>query len=166
MKQHLLSLTAYNFWANMQFSKMLNTLSVQQQNEKIAGSFDSIQKTAVHISRAEYIWVERLNMTERIELPENFMDTPCDVALQLLAQQSTRLHDFVSKQFNDDAFSHEVVYRDLKNTSQKNTVAKIITHVCNHSTFHRGQLVNFMRYLGISKIEATDYIHYCRSIEK
>jgi uncharacterized damage-inducible protein DinB len=166
MKQHYLSLTAYNIWANSIFVKMVSTLSAQQTNTIIAGSFDSIRKTVLHIYMAEYVWNQRLGMAEKIILPENYLDTDCQQALEMLLVQSNQLHEFVKKQYNDDVFTHEVVYKDMKNTSYKNTVGKMLTHVCNHSTFHRGQLVNFMRTLGVKKIDTTDYIHYCRVIEK
>jgi uncharacterized damage-inducible protein DinB len=166
MKQHFLSLTAYNTWANSQFIKMISALSIEQCDTIIAGSFDSIRKTVLHIYMAEFVWAERLNMAEKILLPSNYEATEIKEALIMWAAQSSRLQEFVQKQFNEEVFTHEVVYRDLKNNTYKNTVGKMLTHVCNHSTFHKGQLVNFMRTLGIKKIESTDYIHYCRVVEK
>ncbi len=166
MKQHFLSLTAYNLWANKQFVKMIEKLSNDQVNTVIAGSFPSIRETVIHIYMAEFVWNERLRMADKIVLPNNYLDTDCNIAFENLLMQSDNLHSFVKKQTSEEAFTHEVIYRDMKNTQYKNSVAKMLTHVCNHSTFHRGQLINFMRNQGISKLESTDYIHYCRVVEK
>jgi uncharacterized damage-inducible protein DinB len=42
-------------------------------------------------------------------------------------------------------------------------VVDVFLHVLNHGTYHRGQLVNMLRQLGIEKIPQTDFIVWSRS---
>jgi len=44
----------------------------------------------------------------------------------------------------------------------KQPVCQMILHVFNHGTYHRGQLVNMLRQLGIEKIPQTDFIVWSR----
>jgi uncharacterized damage-inducible protein DinB len=38
----------------------------------------------------------------------------------------------------------------------------MLLHLFNHGTYHRGQLVNQLRQLGIAKIPPTDFIIWSR----
>ncbi|MGB3005447.1 MAG: DinB family protein [Chitinophagaceae bacterium] len=36
-------------------------------------------------------------------------------------------------------------------------------HVFNHAAYHRGQLINMLRQLGVKKLPATDFIIWSRN---
>ena len=36
-------------------------------------------------------------------------------------------------------------------------IYQMLVHVFNHSTYHRGQLINMLRQLGIEKVPTTDF---------
>ncbi|MGZ3851281.1 MAG: DinB family protein [Flavisolibacter sp.] len=38
----------------------------------------------------------------------------------------------------------------------------MLLHAFNHGTYHRGQLVNMLRQLGVDKIPGTDFIAWSR----
>jgi uncharacterized damage-inducible protein DinB len=41
-------------------------------------------------------------------------------------------------------------------------VYQILLHLANHNTYHRGQLVNMLRQLGVEKIPQTDFVVWSR----
>jgi uncharacterized damage-inducible protein DinB len=51
--------------------------------------------------------------------------------------------------------------RNLAGNTYRNTLADLIRHVVNHSTYHRGQLATQLRQLGQIP-PATDFIVYRR----
>ncbi|MBK7965618.1 MAG: hypothetical protein IPK10_10245 [Bacteroidetes bacterium] len=46
------------------------------------------------------------------------------------------------------------------------TAWKKLSHVVNHSTYHRGQLITLLRTVGFTTVESTDFIRYLRMQEK
>jgi len=38
----------------------------------------------------------------------------------------------------------------------------MLTHVFNHGTYHRGQLITMARQLGVEKLQQTDFIIWSR----
>jgi uncharacterized damage-inducible protein DinB len=162
MKQLLLSLAQYNAWANLQMIALVEKLDAPQLDAELQGSFPSIRKTVYHIWMAESIWNSRLALTENPVIEAINYNGDFAEALQKWKTESHNMIAFVQKQFSDDAFLHEYIYVDLKKQSHKNSVYQTLQHVCNHSTFHRGQLINYFRALGIGPLSSTDYIHWCR----
>ena len=60
-KKYFLELAQYNIWANQKMINWLSQISEEQWSQKLVGSFDSIETTAIHTAGAEKVWFERLN---------------------------------------------------------------------------------------------------------
>jgi uncharacterized damage-inducible protein DinB len=165
MNEQLSKLVAYNLWANKQFIEILFGLTDEQLHQKIAGSFDSIYRTAFHLYLAESIWNQRMNLAENITVPdENAGLTIAQVCVQW-EQESKTLQSFVTAQKREDWYTHQLTYMDSKKVRHKDALQYIITHVTNHATFHRGQLVNFLRAVGVTKLPSTDFITFVRKFK-
>jgi uncharacterized damage-inducible protein DinB len=162
MKHILLAYTQYNLWANKRIIDILLKVSKEELDQDLGGSFSTIRKTMYHIWGAESIWYQRLNMVEHVSIPQENFVGDFQAACNAWQDVSTLINEFVAKQYDDRGFEHEFAYRALKNTPMKSKVFDAIHHCMNHSTFHRGQLVNYARMIGITKIPSTDYITYCR----
>jgi len=166
MKQLLLSYTQFNIWANQQMIDVVLKLSEEQIDTTMIGSFESIRKTVYHIWSAENIWNQRLALAENPIFGKMNFEGTFKEATELWLQESVQLNAFAQKQNSEDAFLHEFIYVDFKKNHHKNTVWQTIQHVCNHSNFHRGQIVNYLRFAGVIKIPPTDYIHWCSTVDK
>lgn len=162
MKQILLDYSLYNVWANARVIALLRDLPVEELDKELGGSFPTVRQTTYHIWGAESIWHQRLQMAEHVIVPqENFEGSFADACSQW-QKVSQLLAEFIEKQFDDRGFEHEFVYRNLKKETMKSKVWRALHHCFNHSTFHRGQLINFARMLGQTKIPNTDQITYFR----
>jgi uncharacterized damage-inducible protein DinB len=62
-----------------------------------------------------------------------------------------------------ETFEEMIFYKNSTGKKYENTIREIITHVINHSTYHRGQIAMELRRLGIDP-PPTDYIFYRRTI--
>ena len=162
MKELLVQYAAYNHWANGLIIQLLSDLSEEQLHQDLGGSFPSAYKTATHIWMAESVWLQRLQMAEHIIVPtENFSGDFVE-ACKLWTVSSEGLLHFTKKINDERGLTHEFHYKNIKGETFKSKVYECLQHVANHSTFHRGQLINFLRQLGVTKIPSTDFITFCR----
>ena len=157
MNQQRLNYATYTTWANHKIIENLRSYSDTLLEKELVGSFPTIRATILHIWFAETGWLSRLKgFAWDASNVTNFAGTNKDL---FTAWHATSL-DF--QHFVETAdLEKEIAFRD-KGT--KYTIpSKVIVHtVCNHSSFHRGQIVMMMRQLGITKIVQTDYIEWVR----
>jgi uncharacterized damage-inducible protein DinB len=161
MKELLMQFAAYNIWANQKLLDIINTLPEEKQKAELPSSFRSLYATVLHMWDAESIWWQRMKMHERIIVPsENFNGTMQDVSNGLMAQ-SNHWKDWTGNA-TEMALDHVFQYYNLKKEMFKQPVWQMILHVFNHGTYHRGQLINMLRQLGVEKIPKTDFVVWCR----
>jgi uncharacterized damage-inducible protein DinB len=160
MKQHLLKLCKYNIWANNLMATWLLQLNQQQLHQNSVSSFASIFKTALHIYGAEDIWHSRLNKLET-NWQGNNLDLSCQQLMDNWALASANILNTL--QHADDAFLNSALnFKTLSGQVLSLQVADVFTHVVNHSSYHRGQLVTMLRQVNYTQISSLDYSSYCQ----
>ena len=103
-----------------------------------------------------------MKLQERIIFPnEHFKGDMNEMAAGLL-QQSKQWEEWVSNT-SDLMLEHVFQYNNVKGEQFKMPIYQMLHHVFNHSTFHRGQLINMLRQLGIDKVPQTDFSLWVRS---
>jgi uncharacterized damage-inducible protein DinB len=161
MKDLLQQFAAYNIWASQKIMEMILALPEEKQMDEVPSSFNSLYKTVLHMWDAESIWWQRMKLHERIIIPsENFNGTMKDVVNGLM-QQSTQWLDWVSNA-SDIALDHVFQYQNTKKEQFKQPIYQMVLHIFNHGTYHRGQLINMLRQLGVEKLPQTDFIVWSR----
>ena len=161
MKALLQQLTAYNLWAHQ---KIITCMLLQDENiwhQQTPSSFDSLYKTVVHLWDAETVWWQRVKLQERIIVPSKNSTASFTEVCNSLLQQSTAWEQWV-KAATELALQHVFLYTNSQKEQFKQPVYEVIMHVCNHSTFHRGQLVTMLRQLGVTTLPQTDFSYWCR----
>ena len=162
MKELLQQFAAYNVWAN---HKITYCLLQQDENlcyQKIPSSFESIYRTVLHMWDAESIWWQRMKLHERIMIPSENFEPSFKDACNGLAQQSTQWEEWI-KSATDMGLQHIFSYQNSKKQLFKQPVYEVLLHLFNHGTYHRGQLVNMLRQLGVVQIPQTDFIVFSRN---
>ena len=161
-KDDIQLLCEYDRWANNRVLEAASALSAEQFTRDLHGSFRSVRNTLVHIIGGEWGWLA-------------FWKEPSPSSAFL-----TDLWDRHDVLFNPDGFpniasvkseSAEVEREQVEfvngvtNESLKKMVpisttevslANLIQHLANHSTYHRGQVASMMRQLRAEPI-ATDF---------
>jgi uncharacterized damage-inducible protein DinB len=161
MKDLLVKFAAYNSWANQKLFEAILALSEEKQKQELPSSFSSIYKTALHMWDAESIRWQRMKLHERLGIPsENFNGSMKDI-INGLQQQNQLWHQWVSSA-TEPMLDHVFQYYTSKKELFKQPICDMILHVFNHGTYHRGQLVNMLRQLGVEKIPQTDFIVWSR----
>jgi len=54
-----------------------------------------------------------------------------------------------------------ISYINLEEERHQSSVYDIVTHLVNHSTYHRGQIIKLLQIEGLNSV-STDYIDYTR----
>ena len=115
-------------------------------------SFDG----SIHMVNVEEIWLSRIK------------EEPCLISLNTQRSLSTLLHQTQQlhqsyKQIvalrSTDQWEEVVSYRNARGMAFNTPLLDVLTHVANHSTHHRGQIVARLRSLGYVP-PITDYLHF------
>jgi uncharacterized damage-inducible protein DinB len=159
LKEYLSLLSKYNIWANIEVCKWLTQLTEEQFERSLASSFPTIKATITHIIAAESIWLQRLNKV----LPTNWignndLGTKVDI-IQLWNKTSLDLNHFCDNIPNEKLLEVIKFYR-LNGEENSLSIQEMCTHVFNHSTYHRGQLVTMFRSVGFTEVSPTDLLIY------
>jgi uncharacterized damage-inducible protein DinB len=161
MKELLKQYAAYNGWANQRILDVIVVLPEEKQLAEIPSSFSSLFKTVLHIWDAENGWWQRMKLQERIIFPnEHFKGDMKEMTAGLL-QQSKQWEEWVSNT-SDLMLEHVFQYKNVKGEQFKMPIYQMLHHVFNHSTYHRGQLINMLRQLEIDKVPETDFVLWAR----
>jgi uncharacterized damage-inducible protein DinB len=161
MKEILAQYASYNHWANQLITRTILDLPGEKHQQVLPGSFPSLYTTVLHMWDAESIWWQRMKLHERLVIPSAAFNPTMQEAVNGLLSQSALWETWVN-QANDLQLEHVFAYQNSRKEQFKQPIHEMLVHVCNHGTYHRGQLVQMLRALGETKIPATDFIVYCR----
>jgi uncharacterized damage-inducible protein DinB len=157
-KNYFLELAQYNIWANQKMTDWLSQINEVQWSQKLIGSFESIEATAIHTAGAEKIWFERLINQAHPFLTQTFTGNKNDF-IEIWKNASENLKNYISETSEEDLME-TFAYKNLKGEDFSRVKYQAIAHVFNHSTYHRGQLVNYLRQVGFTDISSTDLIYF------
>jgi uncharacterized damage-inducible protein DinB len=161
MKELLKQYTKYNIWANERICRMMENVNPELLDKELKSSFKSIRKTAYHIWDAETLWLKRLAGKSLKEWPsENFTGTFLEFQNEFLAGSGKLFMYILNKE--QKQLEGNLKYKNTKGVQFTNKIAHIIQHVCNHGTFHRGQIITMLREAGKTELIPTDFIAFIR----
>jgi uncharacterized damage-inducible protein DinB len=148
----------YNAWANHRTLNASATLTEEQFVRDLRSSFGSVRDTVVHILGAEWIWLERCNGRSPGALPS---PEPFGNVSHVRSRWGEIERDqlaFVGGLSAAD-LGRVIEYRNMRGNRFAYPLRKILRHVVNHSTYHRGQVASMLRQPGIAPV-ATDLLRY------
>lgn len=112
MKEILQQYAQYNLWVNKRIIEALQKLSEENIDKEITSSFSSVRKTVYHVWSAEYIWLQRLQLTEQPVWIETEFKGSFEEACADWLKVSGLFVEFVTKQYDDKSFEHVRQYYD------------------------------------------------------
>jgi uncharacterized damage-inducible protein DinB len=162
-KDEIQLLYEYDRWANNRALQAASTLSAEEFTRDLGGSFGSVRDALVHIVGSEWGWltcwkepapssafVTDLVWTQRDAL-FSANAFPDFAAVQLKWAEIEREQiEFVNRVTN------ESLGRMLPVRTTQISLAHLMQHLTNHSTYHRGQVALMMRQLDAAPLP-TDF---------
>ena len=144
----------YSAWASKRLLDFAVGVPHEYVTREIANSHGGILKTFQHIYYADRVWLSRMEGA-----PTAFADPDPGPTLAELHQRwfaiLERFEQWAAKQDGNRV----VEYKNLKGDEFAKSVSKIVLHVVNHGTYHRGQIAAMLRQLGHVPTY-TDLIYY------
>ena len=157
----IIDFLAYNVWANSILGKLVEGININDFNLVLTSSFPTINKTLLHILDAETIWLKRLQGKSLTYWPSEQENISKEKAIEMLIGKSLEFKTFMNNQ-PSNYVDGTCNFKDTKGNEYSIAVADIVQHVCNHSTFHRGQIIAMLRQVGFTNLKSTDYITWIR----
>ena len=153
LKDHFIHLLKYNDWATREAADSINGLGIKDER---------LVELLSHLVSAQKNWLNRIPGRDvYVGLWEKH-------AVQECINQSTDITaEWINllESFKDKDIERRIEYKNTKGEKFSNTIKDILTHVINHSTYHRAQIAQKVKALG-EKPAVTDYIVYQRQFQK
>ena len=152
----LRELFAFQRWATGKMLDGVTTLTTEEYQRPIGGSFGSVSATLVHCYGADWVWLERFHGRSPRALPKG----------EDLASFATVRTKWAAVEKEREAFltgltparlEDSLDYVNFAGESCRYRLGDALFHVTNHLTYHRGQVATLLRQLGKSQA-ATDYL--------
>lgn len=161
-KDDIQLLFEYDRWANNRVLQAVGALSAEQFTRDLGGSFRSVRDTLLHIIGGEWGWLvywkaqshsaaflaDLWDRHDSLFRPDAFPDL-ATVRLKW-AEVEKEQTEFVN------CLTDEALRKMLPIRKTQLSLAHLMQHLANHSTYHRGQIAMMMRQLG-GKPVATDF---------
>jgi uncharacterized damage-inducible protein DinB len=161
-KDDIQLLYEYDRWANNRVLQAVSALSVEQFTRDLGGSFRSVRDTLLHIVGGEWGWLAYwkepspsvafiADLRKRREALFHSEAFPNAAAVQRKwAEVEKERAEFVN------GVTNESLGKMLPFRTTQASLAHLMQHLANHSTYHRGQVALMMRQLGAKPL-ATDF---------
>jgi uncharacterized damage-inducible protein DinB len=161
-KDDIQLLYEYDRWANNKVLQAASALSDEEFTRDLGGGFRSVRDTLVHVIAGEWGWLvywkepthgagflaDLRNRREALFHPQAF---PNVAAVQAKwAEVEKEQAEFVN------GVTNESLGKMLPFRTTEASLAHLMQHLANHSTYHRGQVALMMRQLGAEPV-ATDF---------
>jgi uncharacterized damage-inducible protein DinB len=158
MKEHLLELTDYHFWATRKILEHIAGLPDTVYHQPLVSIFPSLADVVKHLYDVDQNWLSRMH--------RDFQKAVGDLdsisgAMDAFATLRKAMADFLKSQDPQAV----VRYRNSKGEEFANRLEEIIHHMVNHGTYHRGNIAAMVRQLGHPGV-SSDYIVYLRELGK
>ena len=152
----------YDRWANDRMLQAVSRLTSAQFARDLGGSLPSVRDAVLHIVGGEWIWLAYWKSTNhdaalladlRRQREAHFnADVLPDVAAvwSKCKEVEKEMAELVSSMTNQD------LAKMLPARNTRISLAHLMQHVANHSTYHRGQVALMLRQLG-AEPAATDF---------
>ena len=152
------NLYAYNRWANSRLLATVRLLEPRDFVRELGTSFSSVQGTLIHIMWAEWLWLRRWRgeSPKRVFELKEFPDVD---SLESSWDEVERDQVNFIGGLTDERLGARVAYENLQGQRWEYSLAHMMQHLVNHSSYHRGQIVTLLRQLG-QHPPATDFLAF------
>jgi uncharacterized damage-inducible protein DinB len=150
-RQTLLFLVDYSIWADQQLLSACSALTLEEQVRGLGSSHTGISGTLRHIYDAECFWLKNLREGEMPPLsefmnPRRLPPTPPEPDLRDLQKRWPKVWE--SLRHYVETVPDAELADDITAVDCAIPRWKILLHVVNHATLHRGQIMSMLRQLG------------------
>jgi uncharacterized damage-inducible protein DinB len=137
-------LLLYTLWANRLCLETAAGIPHEALTRDAGVSFGSLLGTLAHILRSQRRWLARFTgqmQPEAVEFPD------LETLTAGWAETAAQLEFFLAS-LTEDQLAADITWEDTELGPVTRPLWQPVSHMVNHSTYHRGQVVSLMRQLG------------------
>ena len=134
---------------------MMDSVPSEKRNDF---QFEKAMSLMTHIFIARQRWLHRIGKYPAADGGSDIRVTTIPELLQLKSMTETSWSEYLLN-IGDQELGRVIEYRRVDGTQRVNTLEDILTHLCYHGMYHRGQIVLLVNSLG-GNVEDTDYIYW------
>lgn len=150
----------YNAWAHRALFDAVARLADEQYFRDLKSSHGGVHGTLAHIVWAEQLWLNRWVGKANPAVPQGAdLKSLADVRKRWEAVEAERA-TFVAG-MTEARLDDTTVIKPSSGGEYVHTFRQMFRHFINHSSYHRGQIVTFLRQLGATPPN-TDLIRFYR----
>jgi uncharacterized damage-inducible protein DinB len=149
---------AYNHWANSRVLAAAGGLSAEELERDLRTSFGSIRGTFTHVLAVDWVWLERGHGRSPSSVP-GVEDWRTVADFQVRWAEVDRGWTDLLEGLTDESLGAEVAYTNFAGVPHRYPLGKVLYHVVNHGSYHRGQVTAMLRELGHQGV-STDFIYF------
>ena len=150
----------YHAWSNRRVLSHLGTLPEGVAEQEVHSVFPTVMAVLRHLCQVDELWLDVMRGAPIERTMERMGHIRAVLAAADLGQLAGQFND-VSSRYR--AFLAEtdpdglVVAVHPTGGRLETTVAELVRHVCNHGTYHRGNITAMLRQMGHAGVP-TDYV--------
>jgi uncharacterized damage-inducible protein DinB len=138
----------HNYWARDRQLKACDGLTETQFRQALGGSFPSVRDTLAHLVAVEWLWLERWRgRSPQSLLPPEEFSTLAAVA-ERWGRVEAQMRDYLAS-LTEEALERPVTYINSRGEAWTYALWRMMIHLLNHQSYHRGQVATLLRQLGI-----------------
>ena len=155
-----LELFDYNGWANRTIFDAAARLPDEQYFRDLKSSYGGVHGTLCHVVWAEQLWLHRWKGLPNPAVAQG-ADLPSLAAVRSRWEAVERERAAFVATLADRQLDDTRLVKPSSGGAYVHTFRQMFRHFINHSSYHRGQVVTFLRQLGTAP-PSTDLILYYR----
>jgi len=161
-KDDIRLLYEYDRWANDRVIQYVSALPPEQFTRDLGGAFPSVRHTLVHIAAGEWVWLQYWKAdSHSVPFVSDLQKRrdqlfrpglyPTIAAVEVKWREVEKDQIAFVENVTDEGLNRMLFFRTIRVS-----LAHLMQHVANHSTYHRGQIALMMRQLN-AEPSATDF---------
>ena len=145
--QDLEALYDYNYWANRKLFDVLSHQTREEFVKPVAGSYESVRNTLVHVLSAEWGWLDRCGGHPRGAKLKGDDYPTLESLVTTWSKVEGYVREFLST-LKDEDLKREVEYSPDGVARRRMAIGDMLQHSIVHGAHHRGQVAMLVRLLG------------------
>ncbi len=137
----------HHYWARDRQLQVCAGLSDEEFLRPLGGSFPGLRDTLAHMAGAEWVWLERWRGRSPKALPAAAEFPSLAALAERWGAIERDMRAFLAG-LNEQALDCSVTYINLRGRQWTYPLWRLLAHVLNHQSYHRGQVTTLLRLLG------------------
>ena len=159
--EDLRTLLDFHYWARDRLLEAVEPLSPEQFKRDLGSSFRSVRDTLAHIYSAEWIWLSRWRGVSPPAMlaPEIFPDLAA--VRTAWSEHESEMNAFLNG-LDEERIHQRIEYKTTAGQPMAAVLWRLVQHVVNHASYHRGQVTTLLRQLGAAPPKSMDLVTFYR----